>query len=472
MLALRIPSGPAEWWKPEGMSITSSQSHRHSRKRQKALAQSIGASVASKGLAVALSLVTVPIALQYLGTERYGLWATVTSLVAMLVFADLGIGNGMLNAIARASGRDDPAAIRRAIAAGVTAVALVSAVLLTLFLLAWSLVNWAHVFSVQTQAHGGEVALAVLVLVVIFALNMPVSIIQKLQYGMQQGRWVSVSQACAAVLSLALTLAVVRLDLGLVGMVGCFLLAALLADVIVGGIFLSRRRAIIPRRQDWNSTEFRGMFKVGLGFLALQLGVALCYASDNLILARLMGPETVAVYSVHQKLYSPVVFVAGLALAPLWPAFADAIARKDHRWVKRTLLVACLSMAAWAVVCGAALLLASDWLMAHWLKGQIKADLTLGFFLVVWGCIDLVGRAISMFLNGAGMLRQQLFNVAIFVPLCIGLKIVLVQTMGVEGVVVATVAAWLLVHVPAYWMYLYQWNRPFRKPDVADEDCI
>lgn len=68
--------------------------------------------------------------------------------------------------------------------------------------------------------------------------------------------------------------------------------------------------------------------------------------------------------------------------------------------------------------------------------------------------------------------RQQLFNLAIFVPLCIGLNIVLVQTMGVEGVVVATSAAWLVVHVPAYWLYLHQWNGSIKKPAVSDEDRV
>ena len=431
----------------------------HGKKRVKALVDSIGASMLSKLLSVGLSLVSVPIALRYLGTEQYGLWATVTSLVGMLVFADLGIGNGMLNAVAHANGRDSAAGVRRAIAAGATAVAVAAAGLLLVFLAAWPFVDWPAAFAVQGQGNQHGVALAVLVLVVIFTINMPVSTMQKVQLGMQQGRWASLSQALAAVLSLGLTLAVVHLDLGLPGMVGCFMLASLLADTSLGALFLSRFPTIIPSRADWDTQEFRAMFKVGLSFLFLQVGVSLCFASDNLILAQILGNEAVAVYSVHQKLFSPITFVAGMALAPLWPAFADGIARQDHRWVKRALWTACLGMLAWAAISGAGLLLASDWLMRHWLKGQIGADATLGLCLVGWACVDLVGRTISTFLNGAGMLKQQMLNLAIFVPVCIGMKIVLVHQIGLYGVVVGTAVAWLVVHVPAYSVLIYRWNK-------------
>src|SRR5512144_3326213 len=67
----------------------------------------------------AVGLVAVPMALGYLGSERYGLWMTVTSLTAMLAFADFGMGNGLLNAIASADGHDDEAA-----AAGATSSAI------------------------------------------------------------------------------------------------------------------------------------------------------------------------------------------------------------------------------------------------------------------------------------------------------------------------------------------------------------
>ncbi len=59
-------------------------------------------------LATALILfVSVPLTLSYLGPERYGLWMTIGSVVTLLSFSDFGIGNGLVNAISEAHGKQD-----------------------------------------------------------------------------------------------------------------------------------------------------------------------------------------------------------------------------------------------------------------------------------------------------------------------------------------------------------------------------
>ena len=45
---------------------------------------------------IVASLLTVPLTLRYLGPELYGLWLTMSSVMAMFAFADLGVGNGLL----------------------------------------------------------------------------------------------------------------------------------------------------------------------------------------------------------------------------------------------------------------------------------------------------------------------------------------------------------------------------------------
>jgi hypothetical protein len=64
-------------------------------------------SMLAKMISVATQLISVPIALHYLGPERYGMWIVLSTFVIMLGFADLGIGNGILNSVAAAKGRND-----------------------------------------------------------------------------------------------------------------------------------------------------------------------------------------------------------------------------------------------------------------------------------------------------------------------------------------------------------------------------
>ena len=67
-----------------------------SRERYRRAGFTAAAAFAAKIVAVAAVFVTVPLTLNYLGSERYGLWMTISSVSLMLGFADLGIGNGVL----------------------------------------------------------------------------------------------------------------------------------------------------------------------------------------------------------------------------------------------------------------------------------------------------------------------------------------------------------------------------------------
>src|SRR4051812_23716437 len=93
--------------------------------------------IAARGVGVSPPLITVPLTLHYLGAERYGLWATLSSLIALASFADFGLGNGLLNALSSAHGRDDREAGAREVSTAFILLLAVAATLCVAFLLAY-----------------------------------------------------------------------------------------------------------------------------------------------------------------------------------------------------------------------------------------------------------------------------------------------------------------------------------------------
>ena len=63
----------------------------------------------SAWLSSLLTLVSLPLAVRYLGAERFGVWATITSTVVFLNLLDLGIASTLTNHIASVSRRWRPA---------------------------------------------------------------------------------------------------------------------------------------------------------------------------------------------------------------------------------------------------------------------------------------------------------------------------------------------------------------------------
>ena len=90
--------------------------------------------------------------MHYLGNERFGLWMAISSVLAMANFADFGIGNGVLNTVADAFGKNDFDRIRAAISSGFAVLSAVGLLLLALFASSFAWVSWAERFSRQHGA--------------------------------------------------------------------------------------------------------------------------------------------------------------------------------------------------------------------------------------------------------------------------------------------------------------------------------
>ena len=51
---------------------------------------------------ILISLLLVPLSINYIGIENYGVWLTISSVIAWLTFFDIGLGHGLRNKFAEA----------------------------------------------------------------------------------------------------------------------------------------------------------------------------------------------------------------------------------------------------------------------------------------------------------------------------------------------------------------------------------
>ena len=158
-----------------------------SRERYRRAGFTAAAAFAAKIVGVAAAFVTVPLTLNYLGSERYGLWMTISSVSLMLGFADLGIGNGVLNAVADAHGRDDRRLGREAVSSGFFLLSLISVALVAVFAVVYTFVPWARVYNVTSADAIREAGPATAVFFLVWALNIPLGVVQRVQLGYQKG---------------------------------------------------------------------------------------------------------------------------------------------------------------------------------------------------------------------------------------------------------------------------------------------
>ena len=92
---------------PSGSADDRRTAEARGRERYRRAGLTAATALGGRGVTVILSLATVPLALGYLGPERFGIWLTISSVIALLALTDLGIGNGLLNAVTQAMARGD-----------------------------------------------------------------------------------------------------------------------------------------------------------------------------------------------------------------------------------------------------------------------------------------------------------------------------------------------------------------------------
>jgi O-antigen/teichoic acid export membrane protein len=264
---------------------------------------------------------------------------TISSFTVLLQFADLGMGNGLLNAISEANGRGDTAAAQRYVASAFFLLSGMAAVILGAFAVAYPFIPWWRVFNVVSPLAMKEASAATAALVVCIALNLPLDVVQRVQLGYQEGYASNLWRAAGSVFGLAGVLLVIYLRGGLTWLViaisGGPVLALLLNWV---SEFCWSKRWLFPNWNYYDAGAARKILGTGFLFVILQLASSLAFASDNIVAAQILGPEAVTQYAVPARMFGVLGMVAGLLFIPLWPAYGEALARDDIKWIRRTLI--------------------------------------------------------------------------------------------------------------------------------------
>ncbi|HWG79181.1 MAG TPA: lipopolysaccharide biosynthesis protein [Stellaceae bacterium] len=417
-----------------------------SRERYRRAAATFAAQLASQGVALLVLLASVPLALGYLGRERFGLWMTAVAAAELLSFASLGLDKGLLNALAAADGSGDRVAACRLVS---TAFALVGAIvlaLLALLALTYPVLPWARLLNVPASADAGPV---MAVLIVAALLGLPASLVDTVQSAYQEGFRNGLWKAAGRVLSLAALAAAIALG-GSVASValavaGAPLLAALANAVVLFG---RRRPWLAPRRADVQRDTARRLFGSGSLFFLTQLALTIAYYADNLIVAQLAGSDAVAAYAVTARLFDLPGMLLLLIGAALWPPLAEAIARGDTAWAERGLRRLTIASLGLAAMTALPLMLLGPTLLGWWVGGAVAPPDQLFVAFGLFWLISALTQPMAVFLAAANALRLQLGCAALLAAGSLALKLLMAQRFGIAGVAWGRVAAEALLLLP------------------------
>jgi O-antigen/teichoic acid export membrane protein len=408
------------------------------------------AQASSRVIMMLLPLITIPVTINYLGGERFGMWMAVVSMSSLLVITEGGISNAVITPVAQANARGDVAGVRRLMASATAMLALPAVTIILFALLCTDLIDWRTALKLKSDLAVHEAANVFRVLACAVAMSFPVNVILKARRGLGQVAAVAGWETVGSMLALLALLGATTLKLGTPWLAAALMFTPIVVNLAGVAVFTIRNPQLTPRSRDVEPSIFKTILRSGAMFLMAGIASAAVISLDSILIARMGGAEEVGPYAVAQRLFTlPFVF-ANFWFYSQWPVLAEAIHRGETAWVRSSFLVTLGAAASLSALLAVGLALGFGPITKLWIGAAMHPDPLLLWGMAAFSVLMVVCGACSTLMYALEARRQQFFIMAGTTALAISLKILLLQMFMPAGAVLATVAVYLLTQVVPY----------------------
>jgi O-antigen/teichoic acid export membrane protein len=416
--------------------------------RSRRLRLAAGSTAVSRGVIFVVNMLYVPLVIRHLGAASFGVWMTISTTLTMLLLLDLGVANSLTNFISEAFASGDHEHASRYMTTALTLMTSVAAGLGLAACLAWPYIDWGQLFNIQPPLVPAEVSAAVAVALVIFLVDLPARLAAKALGGYQELSTANLFATIGSLASLVVMLALVYEGVGLAGLVAGSSGPVVLADIACTFWLLCIHKTWLrPRIAHLSQHAVGRMLDLGGSLFILQIAGLLVFDSDNLIIAHYLGPAEVTPYSTAWRLASCATAVHAGFFPALWPAFSEAFARADTSWVRRLFWKIMVGTMAAAVVFAALYAICGRWVIRAWATSAAVPSQSLMLLMCAWILLGTFMNNTVIVLLAKGEIRLQAWLALGVGILNIPLSIWWVRSLGSEGAIMGTMAAYLAVLV-------------------------
>lgn len=367
---------------------------------------------AIKGLALLVSLFTMPAYMRYFSDDSIlGVWFTILSVLTWVLNFDLGIGNGLRNQLTLALAKKDYSLSRELISSAYWMIGIAVIVLLVLGNILVPFVNWNGVFNVPesmipVNVLSQTVKYAFLGIMLQFFFRLISSII----YALQKSALNNMVALATSVLQLIFALVAPcrtpaeNLKMFSIAYIFCANLPLVLVTI---WIFICPLKKCIPTIRYFKLDTARAVLSLGGIFFVCQILYMIIANTNEFFITQYTSPENVVEYQAYNKLFTLASTLFMLALTPIWSAVSKAIGENDYKWLKK-LNRSIAKLAAIAIAAEFLIIPFLQILMNVWLgKETILVNYFYAFSFALYGSAMLYQSGVSTITNGTGRIKIQ-----------------------------------------------------------------
>jgi O-antigen/teichoic acid export membrane protein len=404
----------------------------------------------AKGLIVLTSFVSLPLTVHYLGTERYGVWLTISSLLLWLALTDFGLaGNALVNVLSEAIGNDDRELALHYTASAFWALVTIAVVIGVIFTVAFHFIPWRAVFRVSNAISTQEIEAACALVLMLLVISLPLTLVRSLYNAHQDGYLGNIWSIAGGGASLLGLIIVARFHGGLPQL---FIATSGVPSVV---LLLNAHYAFF-RRYTWLTPApsavrwkcIRRLLKLGGKYMGMQLAALGIYQSQTITITQILGPSKVVIFVAAFSVMTLPVDLTYLGTLPFIAAFGEAKARSDWNWIYGAFKSATLISIALGAPLGAGLAIAAKPLILIWAGPAAVPDTSLILWLFMYTTVSVSLMTATQFLCGVERIEPLFLSIVLCAVGCVVLGVLFAHWWGLSGIAFAMAVSVLVALWP------------------------
>ena len=404
-------------------------------RRTRGIFQGTASGIAWRIIAIAVNLISIPLSVRYLGSERYGAWVTITTVLTFLTITDFGLGASLTNAVGKAQAEEDHETGRSHVSSAVVMLCAIAGAILILATLFRGPIALFLFPDLQSPLARAEIVPAVWLALLIFALKLPLIIVPRVLAAYHKNALANFWNILAVLGNLVALLTVIWLNGGLPWLVaGSFGFGLLVNLASAIWLFGSYKTWLRPRLSAVDFSYVAHLFSDGWKFFIISVGWMINWQTDNLVIAHFLGAAQVTPYAITVSIFAFASGIPFLAYPSIWPAYTEAYAQGDYDWIRKAMrsnfkfnLLSSLTICVF-------LLIACQTIVRVWAGPAAVPPYAVIVWMAIWRLMFstlLVGNCL---LNATGHLKGLTIYGTITALMNLGLSIFLAKIYGISGV--------------------------------------
>ena len=399
------------------------------------LIKSVFLNVICQPISAIIGIVYVPVLMNYLGNEKYGVWATILSVICWINYFDIGIGNGLRNILTADIQRNDYKRASENVSTAYAVIASISLTVFSFFIILEKFVEWRVVFGTNF-----DVRLPLVISVLFICINFVMQLVNIQYYAIQKSEIIPIANIMIQLINLVgiILASYINAD-KLICLSLVFGISSLGVRAICTLNIWNKHRFLIPSVKKFRKERLRDIGGLGVGFFLIQISALILFSTDSLIISYLYGAKEVTPYDTVYKVFSFINCIFAAVLAPIWGRVTLAKEQRDFVYIKK-IIKKLKKILFLAILISIIIVICFKDISYIWLKREIDYPVGLIECMAIFVISNMYSGIYSTILNGIGNIRVQTIQAVLSAIINIPLSIFFAKNCGLgsTGVCLAT----------------------------------